>query len=349
MHDASSRSTRRFVQLSLLVVAGGALAHYWMSPVFRVCPNSMKRAQVILNSIHSPDEEKPEICIFGNSTVMSGIDAKVVSRNLPGEPLAWNLSSSGQAALESFLYYQELPESTKVVVQCICAYDFEGLQKIEEQKYNAIFLYGLRPDQYTLDLVDRYAHSTAGRFLHESEIVQQFAGRWALRSAVDTSVRSLIRKDLDLSNKMNDLYFPASGARKIPPDKLEALLKRSLSQRHGTGFHCSEKSKEFLLGMKESCESRGIRYVLVILPYHPRYLRHLGPEFIREFAAFVDELRAEHNFEIVNCLELLDEKAFCDHCHLVQSGAEILTDKVSTELKKIGICSSINRHSSRFR
>lgn len=338
--------------LSICVVIGCAIANYGMAPLFRACPNSMKRAQVILDSINSPGGETPEICIFGNSVVMSGIDAKLVSEGLSGEPEIWNLSSSGQSLLESFLYYQELPESVKVVVQCVFACGIEDGREnlgIEAQKYNAIFLYGLHPNEATRDVIERYASEETKQLLHESDIFQAFTGRWVLRSAVDTSVRSLFRKDLTFSRATNDLFFPSSGAAKISPEKVELIFKRNLPERDHSGFSCPKNSKGFLLDTKELCEKRGIRYVLLILPYHPRYRDHFGAEFVSDVDKFVRAMRTEHGCDIINCMELFDETAFCDHCHIFEPNAKKFSSRIASELTKLGICSSINQHSSSSR
>ena len=153
MIDRCAYSSRRFVTLSVFVMVGCVIGHYLMSSLFRACPNSMKRAQVLIDSINSPGEKQPEICIFGNSVVMSGVDAKLVSKGLRGEPETWNLSSSAQGPLEGFLYFQDEPESTKVIVQCVYIHALEKEPGIGANKYNSICMYGLRPNEATRDIV----------------------------------------------------------------------------------------------------------------------------------------------------------------------------------------------------
>jgi len=108
--------TRRFLVLTFAVGVGILLAHFCMPTLFRALPTDMSRTAVILDAL---DESPlhPEVCVLGNSIVMNGVDTRQLSEALPGRPEAWNLSSSGQSLFESFLLYQELPESVMQVVQ----------------------------------------------------------------------------------------------------------------------------------------------------------------------------------------------------------------------------------------
>ena len=212
-----------------------------------------------------------------------------------------------------------------------------------------MFLYGLHPNETTRDIMERYTSEENKVLLDESDLFQTFAGRWALRSAVDTHMRGILRKDRNYARTTYDLFFPSEGIAKLPPEKLEMIFPRELAKHERTGFSCPKKNKEFLLNVKKLCEEREIRYVILILPYHPRFRKHFGSEFISDVEEFVCEMRTEHGYDIINCMELFDETAFRDTCHFVESNAEQFAEHIASELEKLGICSSTNQHSSSSR
>ena len=89
------------------LLAGIGLALFVMPMMFRHIPSDISRIGVLLDAMNS-EGANPKVVVFGNSTVMSGIDAQQLSAELPGNPLAWSLSSTGQALTESFMLSQDL-------------------------------------------------------------------------------------------------------------------------------------------------------------------------------------------------------------------------------------------------
>ena len=85
-------------------------------PALRKIPNDLQRTSVILRALKS---RRPAVVVFGDSVIMNGVDAAIISAQLPGSPQVLNLSSTGQTLAESYLYYQELPRSVQTVVQAV--------------------------------------------------------------------------------------------------------------------------------------------------------------------------------------------------------------------------------------
>ena len=64
--------------------------------MFRNTPTDISRIGVLLEALRDAPEQ-PEVLVFGNSIVMSGIDAAQLGAELPDHPRAWNFASTGQS------------------------------------------------------------------------------------------------------------------------------------------------------------------------------------------------------------------------------------------------------------
>lgn len=90
-----------------------------------------------------------DLVILGNSRGMSGINGYILEEKLANHPHVYNLSSSSQTFAQSVLYYHSLPDSTKIVLQCIDVdRAFSPLSISEANKLSLIF-YGYSFDEET--------------------------------------------------------------------------------------------------------------------------------------------------------------------------------------------------------
>jgi len=342
-------SPRSFLILSASVAVGVVLADAWMPRVFRSIPTDMARSEILLDAL-AASPKPPSVCVFGNSVIMSGIDTRRLSQSLAGQPEVWNLSSSGQSLLESFLYYQELPDSVRVVVQCVFASAFDDKLDVRADKYCAFYMYGYRPSSETLRIVERCASDEAFRDITQPEAVQRFRSRWVVRAVVDSGLRRLLRSDLALARATTDLYFPCIGHKRISPAAAQHTIRSELASRE-PGFHPNENLLPFLLEMQSACRAKGRRFVLVIVPWRTEFSEHYGEPFLRGLEDYCAQLRREHGLEVVNAIDLFDgaNEVFVDEAHLDGTGAERFTAHLAKELERLDICSSIRRSSSSSR
>ncbi len=116
------------------VMLGAALAWLVSPTLFRALPTDLTRTRVLLDALGDPQAGAPRIVSFGSSVGMAALDMQTIAAQLPGEPLSWNLSSTGQALAESYLYYQELPDSVSTVIQMVNLRGLKNAEVLNEQK-----------------------------------------------------------------------------------------------------------------------------------------------------------------------------------------------------------------------
>ena len=108
----------RIIQLlrwGLPISAAILLANHFTPWLYRQLPNDYSRTSLIIEAL-ADNKANPESILFGNSVLMSGIDARAL-RAKTNSGLIYNFSSSGQTLSESQLYYSQVPKSVKQVFQ----------------------------------------------------------------------------------------------------------------------------------------------------------------------------------------------------------------------------------------
>ena len=337
------------VVLLLSTLAGVAFSYLLLPSFFRVVPNDLSRLSRILAALHSPNSH-PKVCFFGNSVVMNGIDGGRLSKLLPGQPEVWNLSSTGQQLFESVLLQQDLPDSTEVVVQGIFANTMERPPSISRNKYNALVMYGFRPNRQTLEWADRFLPDDSRRYIRASPWQHRFDARWALRSGFDTSLRTLMRRDLTVERAEQDLYYPRAYTRKVDNKALRVQLEGFISLHPPGEFRPDPQMEALIAELARRYRQRGIRFVLWILPRHPEYRRcALGEAFERDLAQYLSYLEQTYGFTVVNSLNALPAERFVDGSHPDDLGAELLSQLLGAKLKELEVCSSTRPNSSSYR
>ena len=123
MRELEQQNFRDLGGVALLtgaILLGLVLCLAAMPALFGALPSDLSRTGHLLRALDG-GAESPEIAVLGNSVVMAGVDARQLGQGLPGRPLVYNLASGAQAPAESFLYYQQLPSSVRVIVQVVSA------------------------------------------------------------------------------------------------------------------------------------------------------------------------------------------------------------------------------------
>lgn len=157
-----------------------------ITPVlFRILPNDYARTKLILNQLkHSSDMD---LVILGNSRGMSGINGYILEEKLANHPHVYNLSSSSQTFAQSVLYYHSLPDSTKIVLQCIDVdRAFSPLSISEANKLSLIF-YGYSFDEETKKWLPQLV----------DDLSPSIINNWKARDILFTSLVYYMRQLLD--------------------------------------------------------------------------------------------------------------------------------------------------------
>jgi hypothetical protein len=319
----------RLVALIASVLAGVAAALALMPALFRNTPTDVSRIGVLLDALHAPGAGL-EIAVFGNSVIMSGIDAGQLSQELPGRPRAWNCASTGQSLVESFLLTQELPESVRVAIYQIERTPGGEHVALNPQKYNSFYLFGFRPSAETQAVLGRLYGDDVLALLTRPHWLQLFDARWAIRQLADTHLRVLLRRDLALASAERDLLHPQRYAHPIAPELLERFLRAQNDRFAEQPPRIADADRALATQIARDGASRGRRNAFLLAPVHPG-LREANAEALAGAAAALEQA-LEGEALVLDATSLLDASHFIDDLHPTNEGARRLTRFVAERL-----------------
>jgi len=329
-----SMSAGRIVTLVAAIVAGVLVAQFFAPAVFKASPTDIARSSVLLDTLNSP-EHSPEYVVLGNSITMQGVDTRIVSEQLPGKPLGYNLATTGQSLPESLFFIQELPESVELVIQVVYPRQLVTNRIMEQQKYNALYMYGFRPDERTVnDLVDVYG-TQSNRILGPSHIEQTFDSRWALRQSLDAKVRSVLRPELDLEEVRTSLYFPSPRAKPLPERKLVTELRKTFGYASDQPYKEHIVPRTMMLKMIKRVQESGRQIVWVISPLNPRAEEYVSDDYFRLASEALAKVAADGNAPFINMIDWLPAELYADALHPTEDGARVLSERLGKELAVI--------------
>jgi len=330
-HETPLRPWQLFVLVSSLV-AGIAAALAVMPLIFRIIPTDISRVGVIL-SVLRDSSKAPEIVAFGDSIVMSGIDAKRLRDELPGRPLAWNLSSTGQSLVETSLLAQELPASVKTIIYTTSLRPIAKETPLHRQKSNAYYLYGFRPTEETLDTLGEVYGEGVLALLSRSHLAQAFEGRWAVRQLLDTSLRILLRSDLSLAGAEVDLFHPQRYTEPIQTNVLLRYIDALLAQLEDAPPRVLARDRKLVRRLAEQAASEGRRTVVLVPPVHPMVRTHFPEAYAQGIAEVARALSGAPSTLLVDASALLAPEHFVDVLHPTNSGAARLSAFVAERIR----------------
>ena len=327
--DYAPLAPRQIFLLIASLLLGVAIALSVAPLVFRLAPTDLTRIGAILDALNSPPED-PDYVIFGNSVAREGLDTRTISRQIPGEPVGFNFGSPAQTLVEASLYFQELPDSVNTVILGMSPLRLKAKTTVPDQKYNAFYMYGYRPTDSTIASLEK-AYKNQLEFMEKSAFEQRFQSRWAARQMLDTTVRMILRKDLELESATYELYFPSAYAAPFSEAKFQIHL-RTFYGEEPLEFGYEEQPVIQLKEMIRMVEDGGRRFVLLLYPINPRAYSRLNDGFIDDannyFARFADE----QNIKLINAIEWLPADMFIDAVHTSVPGAQELSRRVGLAL-----------------
>jgi hypothetical protein len=332
-NDLPPLSVLRIAALIASLLIGVALGLVALAQVFVYVPTDVRRLGLLHRAI-TTTSPPPDIVVFGNSVLMSGVDGHALTNALPGHPVAWNLASTGQNLLEAYLLSQDLPDSVTIASYSLFPQPDHEVEALNAQKYNTLFMYGFRPSPATLETVGAIHGAEVQALLERSAVAQVFASRWAIRQFVDTRARSLLRTDLALDRATYDLYHPQSYLHPIEPTITQGFLARRLDAfaeakpvlEHGATALAQTIAKE--------AAAKGRATVFLFPPLHPEIVRSIRPQLAARQAEFRDALAEAPGVRFVDATELLGSTLFIDDLHPTNEGAAILSQHIAAALRE---------------
>ena len=304
------------------LLIGVIVAHALAPPIAGMLPNDLARNRTILRALKG----HPQIVVFGDSRAEAAVDAVQLANELPRFPLAYNLATHSQTTAQSFLFQQQLPSSVRTVVQFVTAENLGSSIAFDSNVFNSMYLYGYRPSQDTRVTLARCFSDTLGNELDRSDFMERFQGRWIFRQAIDSLVRSRVRRDLLLSREENDIYFPTAYGRRLSDSAF--AIELAAAERREMGRMTSSQ-RCVLLAMIDRSRIAGRRIVFVMTPVHPKMRR----ESLE--TAIVSSIRNSGG-EVLDLSNALEDADFFDPLHANARGAEKITSRLAAALRTRG-------------
>ena len=322
-------SPARIILFVGAVLAGVLAAALVITVLFRVLPSDMTRIQVLLDALRA-DEPAPQFIVFGDSTARDGIDTRVISKLLPGNPLGYNFGAPNQTLGEVALLLQNVPESCETIV-LYANPRRASRHMVPAQKLSGYYLYGYRlQDETKSFLRSIYGDSQEG--LDKNFFEHAFGSRWIVRSTIDTFARNLLRPDLAIEQANYDLFFPHSGEKKLTGKALQRNIATHWGTQNQIRFRYQETTTTLLTNLVDLAHDKELRVVVVSAPVNPAVFHRIRNDFIPRATEFYDSFAATNDVLHVNAMTLLEEEDFKDAVHPNQTGAKKLSAHIGESL-----------------
>lgn len=319
---------KMLITIALSIAFAAILANLLTPVIYRTLPSDYERTKLILTSLSADQDSNPDILLFGNSILMSGIDARLLSQQLPESPLAYNLSSSGQTLTESMLFYELLPSSVTRVVQFIRAEQLtQEPQALSDETAGNLFMYGYSPGPVTRTLLsEEHLH-----YFNKPQWKANYDARTIIPNSINRSIRGLLRKDLNLESVGKELYFPSVYQNRLGEQQYSKMITRFNPEQPIERFIPNESVIESLKEAAIILQKRNIQYIVVIHPINPG-LSNFTTQYRAEVEQFI-QLQQGQSTQWISSISMLDEIDFVDHWHVTREGAAKLTKQVAAKIK----------------
>lgn len=304
-----------FVGLFLLVCNA-------ITPLFyRAMPNDYVRTKLILSTL-SDSLACPEFVIFGNSRGMSGLDGYLLEEQLEGHPQVYSFTSTRQALWESSFYYDRLPTSTHIVVQCIDVERLKEEAQLTDPNIVALRMYGYELSERCREwlpeqLIEQYSEWT---------VLVNYKARNCLFSGITTALREWLDDDVIAGATATELHYPRSTHTlrntKVYDREIAALNNDSTKYKQ---LSITEEQQHLITKSMDFLKQRGIFICYLLMPHNPDILSFTQKERRAAVELF------KHTFPnayTVDCVNLLEAADFYDAIHLNEQGARKLTERL---------------------
>ena len=238
--------------------------------------------------------------------------------------LVYNFGSNGQTLKESFLYYPKIQKSTKRILQFIRIEDFEdSLKDLEEPVLRNFALYGYsyNPEAETL------LGNNELNYLTNTRLKINFDARIITTNVINRSFRRVFRKDLNLEDAENDLFFPNVYSQRVDAETYAFDIKKFNPSKPLTQFTINENIVHLLIRARQYFRQKNMEYTIVLYPINPDLYNYTN-EYKKDALKKIEQA----GLPIINCINMLDGTDFVDYWHISRPGAHKLTDRLVDQL-----------------
>jgi hypothetical protein len=282
-------------------------------------PSDYSRHKLIIDALKNPDIQ-PDIIFLGDSRSMFGINAKVISAQLPGNPLIYNLSSVGQWLFEGCYFISSVSAKTKHVYHCMAYSTFNTKNiGIGNDKAISMILNG-----YKLDDATRSILLNTNPVFDQNSFVVAFEARTSLKSSLHSYLRFFLDEERFADN-FHDLYFPHTFTSTRNKVYRHSPYKYNIDSLQVTNTSTSIVNRVF-----NYLKTKNIQYHIVLMPLNPDLIildDSLSNSYINRLKIKIPGI------EIINLSKALNANDFYDAIHPNKNGANKLSLLLSGFLK----------------
>jgi hypothetical protein len=307
--------------IAILVIIG---LSYSQKYLYRFFISDYNRHALLNDVIKEKTNMEDNILLFGNSRTMFDIDASIIKDSIHYSGEIFNLASVNQTIYEASYYYAQIGNKTKMVVQCtppdFFSHDsFHGLY--DEVKAISMFLSGYRITEDTKKLIPEYDpyfdHSAFHNYLTSNSYFKAYI-HFLIRPLLDN-------EKFDEHLRMNS-YFPHIFTEARHPDYPV--------YNYNCEIYCAKEKPvtplSFLKKVKNYFDSRGIEYILVLMPVNPDECK----DCYQDFSKYTKMIEEETGIHVINLTEIIpEEKYWYEAFHANKNGARIVSNQLAKLLK----------------
>lgn len=314
----------------ILGILGGVIAGVILMPyLFMALKHDLKRQYYLKKAITEQEYPLPEIALLGNSIMMT-IDGHYLSQRISGNPVVWNFASTAQSPLESLLMFESLPPTVHRVILGISPDVLNRKIYIDYNKFIAYRLFDYKVTPAITKIVDELHDEKLSEVLSTPAYQLSFDSRWLVSASINTTVRDIIREDVDLEKGMQDLFHPFVYLTSIDQQKI--LREIQVKHKPRESFHIEESTQLFFKKFNQLAKSKDIELSIIILPEHPLLSNITQENFYNNLIGEVENLKNTTAIPTYNCYNLLKSEHFVDASHPNATGAKIIVDNIVNKL-----------------
>jgi hypothetical protein len=305
-------------------------------PVFRD-PEYGCRLRILESRLTCRSERPFTVVMLGSSRTVNGFKPDALEAELEhrlGRPaIAFNLGITGAGPVHEMLILRRLL-SRGIRPDLLL---IEVLPAVFHANYS-----GTEAGRVWVDRIWLKEISILGRYgadLHrlrrgwwERAVVPCFGYRYAVLSELAPWALPFERR-IDWLTLLDERGFVHRPRRPPPQEMRDSGLARTREQYQQivATLHPGGLSCQALNDLLALCRREKIASALVLMPEGPVLRSWYSPQGWREFLTFLQNVAGEYGIPIINAREWICEEDFVDSHHLLENGAEILTQRLAAE------------------
>ncbi len=308
----------------ILAILLAIIFAYSITPYFYYRLNTdFKRTKFIVKALNS--EESPMTLLFGNSILMSGINAKILSNN-SSENLIYNLATSGQSLKESFLFYTKVPSSVKAVYQFVMVGQLEhSIAPLSENIIRNLIM----SDYHFDSKKDTLLPADETTYFLKNNILINYQARTVFLNSYNHMFRKLMRKDLLIDSNTENLFYPFLYTQKLDEKTYHKVIEKYNPRSPQISFHPDSNTIKYLIKANTYFQKRGITYYVVLYPLNP----DLSNITLNYKTDAMQKLSAVQQVHFINCMDILGNESFVDQFHMNNEGAIKFSNYLKTYIQ----------------